>query len=83
MDILITLSAQTNKTLAMNKIEPPSTNTAVSAHTEQPVSVSAQEEKDHTTNFFLVGGVINITMIAAYFIWAFGAWRKADKRKGR
>ena len=67
----------------MNKIESPSTNTAVSAHTEQAVSVSAQEEKDLTTNFYLVGGAINITMITAYFIWAFRAWKKADKRKGR
>ena len=67
----------------MNKIESFSTNTAVSAHTEQAASVSAQEEKDHTTNFYLVGGAINITMITAYFIWAFRAWKKADKRKGR
>jgi len=58
-------------------------NTTANAHIEQPVSVSAQEEKDLTTNFYMVGGVINITMIAAYFIWAFGAWKKTDKRKGR
>lgn len=67
----------------MNKIESQSTSTAVSMHTEQPVSVPEVEEKDLSTNFYLVGGVINITMIAAYFIWAFAAWKKADKRKGR
>ena len=67
----------------MNKIESPLTNTAVSVHTEQPVSVPGVEEKDLTTNFYLVGGAINITMITAYFIWAFRAWKKADKRGGR
>lgn len=67
----------------MNTIELLSTSTAVSLHTEQPVSVPEVEEKDLTTNFYLVGGVINITMITAYFIWAFRAWKKADKRKGR
>ncbi len=67
----------------MNTIELLSTSTAVSVHTEQPVSVPEVEEKDLTTNFYLVGGVINITMITAYFIWAFRAWKKADKRKGR
>ena len=67
----------------MNKIETLSTSTANSVHTEQPVSVSEVEEKDLTTNFYLVGGAINITMITAYFIWAFRAWKKADKRGGR
>ena len=67
----------------MNTVESPSTTSAVSLHTEQPVSLSAEEEKDLTTNFYVVGGVINIVMITAYFIWAFGAWKKADKRKGR
>ena len=66
----------------MNTVESSSANSSVSLHTEQPVSVSAEEEKDLTTNFYVVGGVINIVMIAAYFIWAFGAWKKADKRKG-
>jgi hypothetical protein len=67
----------------MNEIESPSMSTAVNAHTEQPVSVPELEEKDPTINFYLVGGAINITMIAAYFIWAFRAWKRADKRKGR
>ena len=67
----------------MNTVESSSANSSVSLHTEQPVSVSATEEKDLTTNFYVVGGVINIVMITAYFIWAFGAWKKADKRKGR
>ena len=67
----------------MNTVESSSTNSAVSLHIEQPVTLSAAEEKDLTTNFYVVGGVINIVMITAYFIWAFGAWKKADKRKGR
>ena len=67
----------------MNTVESSSANSSVSLHTEQHVSVSAEEEKDLTTNFYVVGGVINIVMITAYFIWAFGAWKKADKRKGR
>ena len=67
----------------MNTVESSSTNSTVSLHIEQPVTLSAAEEKDLTTNFYVVGGVINIVMITAYFIWAFGAWKKADKRKGR
>jgi len=67
----------------MNEIESPSMSTVTSTHTEQIISVSEQEEKDLTINFYLVGGAINITMITAYFIWAFKAWKKADKRKGR
>jgi len=67
----------------MNKIESPATNTAVSTHTEQPASVPAVEGEHASTSFYVIGGVINITMILAYFIWAFGAWKKADKRKGR
>ena len=67
----------------MNEIESPSVSTAISSHAEQTTSVSEQEEKDLTTNFYLVGGAINIIMITAYFIWAFKAWKKTDKRKGR
>ena len=67
----------------MNEIETPSVSTAISSHTEQTISVSEQEEKDLTTNFYLVGGAINIIMITAYFIWAFKAWKRADKRGGR
>ncbi len=67
----------------MNTIESTSTNSIASVHTEQPVSAPEVDEKDLTTNFYLVGGVINITMITAYFIWAYKAWKRADKRKGR
>jgi len=56
---------------------------SLATHTEQPVSVPEAESKDLTINFFVVGGIINITMILAYFVWAFGAWKRADKRKGR
>ncbi len=67
----------------MNTTEISPAKNAISLYTEQPASVSAAEEKDLTTNFYLVGGVINIVMISAYFIWAFRAWKKADKRKGQ
>ena len=67
----------------MNKIELPATNTAVNVYTEQPVSVPEAGKEGPSTNFFVIGGVINITMILAYFVWAFGAWKKVDKRKGR
>lgn len=67
----------------MNTPELPSTSSSHSAHTEQPASVPQEEKKDLTNNFFLIGGVINIVMIMAYFVWAFGAWKRADKQKGR
>jgi len=69
----------------MKTIDSSSTSavTGVSTHIEQPVSAPAVEEKDLTINFFIVGGVINIVMIVSYFIWAFGAWKKITKRKGR
>ena len=44
----------------MNTTEKSPATNAVSLHTEQPVSVSAAEEKDLTTNFYMVGGAINI-----------------------
>lgn len=67
----------------MNMTESTPANSKVSMHTEQAVSVSSTEEKDLTTNFYVVGGVINIVMISAYFIWAYKAWKKADKKGGR
>ena len=71
----------------MNTLEPSAQNHAVNAHTEQSVTDYASdpvsEEHNPGTSFFVIGGVINITMILAYFVWAFGAWKKVDKRKGR
>ncbi|NOQ68986.1 MAG: hypothetical protein GQ573_02565 [Gammaproteobacteria bacterium] len=67
----------------MNTIESTSTNSIASVYTEQPVSAPEVDEQDLTTNFYLVGGVINITMITAYFIWAYKAWKRVDKLKGR
>ena len=71
----------------MNEIESPSTSTVTSAdvstHTEQPVSAPELEGEHASTSFYVIGGVINITLITAYFIWAFRAWKKADKRGGR
>ncbi len=59
------------------------TTSSQSAYSEQPASIAAAEEKDHSNNFYIVGGVINLVMISAYFIWAFRAWRKSDKRKNQ
>lgn len=56
-------------------------SSAHAATTEQVVPVQAVEEKDLTINFYIVGGIINITMILAYFVWAFRQWKKIDKRK--
>jgi len=67
----------------MDTKESASTSPPYQVHTEQPVSAPEAEAKDLSINFFVVGGIINITMILAYFVWAFGAWKKADKRKGR
>ena len=60
--------------------ELPFISSAHAATTEQVVPVGKTEEKDLTTNFFIVGGVINISMILAYFVWAFFQWKKIDKR---
>ena len=57
------------------------TNQSQVTYTEQPVSTPEAEVKDLTINFYVVGGIINIVMILSYFIWAFGAWKKVDKRK--
>ena len=56
-------------------------SSAHAATTEQVVPVGKAEEKDLTINFFVVGGAINISMILAYFVWAFFQWKKIDKRK--
>ena len=67
----------------MNTEESASSSQSLTTHTEQAVSAPEAESKDLTINFFVVGGIINITMILAYFVWAFGAWKRADKRKSR
>ncbi len=38
--------------------------------------IPESKEKDLTTNFFVVGAVINIVMVAAYFFWAYKQWKK-------
>ena len=55
-------------------------SSAHAATTEQIAPVQKPEE-DMTMNFFIVGGVINITMILSYLVWAFFQWKKIDKRK--
>jgi cytochrome bd-type quinol oxidase subunit 2 len=64
--------------LADNTVSP-STGGTLATHTEQPVQKAEQE--DLTLNFFVVGGVINIVMILAYFVWAFRQWKKIDRRR--
>ena len=49
-------------------------------HIEQPVTAQEVGGKDATVGFFVIGGVINITMILAYFVWAYFQWKKIDKR---
>lgn len=68
----------------MSKIESAiSSQTVSSTHTEQPVSTTDTDEHSPGTSFFVIGGIINITMILAYFVWAVYAWKKADKQKRR
>ncbi len=61
-----------------NNSELSSTDSITAVYTEQPVKEAEQE--DLTMNFFVVGGVINIVMILAYFVWAVRQWKKIDKR---
>ena len=73
----------------MNTVEPSSTSSSVSVHTEQPVSLSQAEEKDLTTNFYIVGGVINekewgeLQEKANTLVEDAMDFAEADKRKGR
>ena len=55
-------------------------SSAHAATAEEIVPVQTAEDKDATMGFFVIGGVINISMILAYFIWAFFQWKKIDKR---
>ncbi len=43
---------------------------------EPQVTINNTEDEDLTTAFFAVGAVINIVMVAAYFVWAFKQWKK-------
>ena len=61
--------------------ELPAITSSVSVPTVQTVVIPEAEPKDLTINFFIIGGAINITMILAYFVWAFIQWKKIDKRK--
>jgi hypothetical protein len=57
-----------------------STNSTITAHTEQPTAVQKVEQNTPTIGFFAIGMVINIVMISAYFIWAYKQWKKTDKQ---
>ena len=63
-----------------DNIEPPTTGGTLATHIEQPVTVQEVGGKDASVGFFVIGGVINITMILAYFVWAYFQWKKIDKR---
>ena len=56
-------------------------SSAHAATAEEIAPIQTPEDKDATMGFFVIGGVVNITMILAYFIWAFIQWKKIDKRK--
>jgi hypothetical protein len=45
---------------------------------EQSALVQQVGQNGPTAMFFAVGILINIVMIAAYFIWAYKQWRKSD-----
>jgi hypothetical protein len=45
---------------------------------EQPTSVQQVGQNGPTATFFAVGIIINIVMIAAYFIWAYKQWKQSD-----
>ena len=60
--------------------ESSSTGGTLATHIEQPITAHEVDGKDATIGFFVIGGVINITMILAYFVWAYFQWKKIDKR---
>jgi len=49
------------------------------SYTEQSEPVLAVEAKDSMIGFFAIGIVINLVMIAAFFIWARKQWSKTSK----
>ena len=61
----------------MNTKESISTDT-LTLQSEQPAPVQQVGQNGPTAMFFAVGILINIVMIAAYFIWAYKQWRKSD-----
>jgi len=53
----------------MNKIESPSADIAVNAHTEQPVSTPEVEGEHASTGFYVIGGAIKkVSMQALAFM---------------
>ena len=45
-----------------------------------PVTPTQPENGDVTLGFFVVGMVINIVMIIAYFLWAYKNWNNKNRQ---
>jgi hypothetical protein len=62
----------------MNTKESFAASSMLEVHSEQPVPLHENEQNGPSTAFFVVGAVINIVMITAYFIWAYKQWKKKE-----
>ena len=51
-----------------------------SSQVEQAVIVPETPEHEAPIGFFVIGIVINLVLITAYFIWAYKQWKKSDRR---
>ncbi len=49
--------------------------------TNESVTATHQDGGDATLGFFVVGAVVNIVMIIAYFIWAYKNWNNKSRDK--
>ncbi|MDH3379388.1 MAG: hypothetical protein OEQ39_20875 [Gammaproteobacteria bacterium] len=61
--------------------EPLSQINQVEVYSEQPAATYEVEQNDLAT-FFMVGVIINIVMVVAYFVWAYKQWNNKT-RKGK
>jgi len=59
----------------------PGNSHAADSSAQVSVSPAAEQSKGPDADFFVIGGIINITLITAYFIWAFRAWKRLDRKK--
>jgi len=59
-----------------------SAGSTLQVHTEQQMPTHEAGHNEIAMGFFMVGAVINIVMITAYFIWAYKQWDKKKTKKG-
>ena len=45
-------------------------------HTEQVEANPVQQGHEAPVGFFVIGIVVNVVLITAYFIWAYKQWKK-------